>query len=125
MGGGDEDHANWLGTLTADQIPSDKKWFLKRGYELASKNDPDASADYNLGFAIHVLTCAVGSLLVSQGWTIETAPGKPIVLVKGLGRFNPRESISKLADGSLSAEDWKVICQSFGMAGSPLATGTS
>ena len=37
-------HAKWLGTLTADQIPSDKKWFLKRGYELASKNVPGCAA---------------------------------------------------------------------------------
>ena len=30
-----KEHAKWLGTLTADQIPSDKKWFIKKGAELA------------------------------------------------------------------------------------------
>ena len=44
-----QEHAKWLGTLTADQIPSDKKWFIKKGAELAKMhNQPDAVADNTL-----------------------------------------------------------------------------
>ena len=117
-------HAKWLGALTADQIPSDKKWFLTKGNELA-KDVPDAPADYKIGFAIHVLTCALGAALVRQGWTIETAPGKPIVVVKDGTRFNPRESIAKLADGSLAADAWKATCQSLMLTATPLASTKS
>jgi heat shock protein HtpX len=114
-------HAKWLGALTADQIPSDKKWFLKRGFELAKENDPDAGADYNLGYSIHVLTCAIGALLLRQGWTIETAPGRPILVVKDGHPFNPRASIAELAEGTLASEAWKTTCASMGISGVPLA----
>ena len=115
-------HANWLGALTADQIPSDKKWFEKKGNEL-TRDIPDAPVEYRVGFATHVLTCAVGHALVQQGWTIETAPGKPIVVVKNGERFNPRESITKLADGAMTADEWKVLCQARGLGASPLVAG--
>ena len=110
-------HAKWLGNLTADQIPSDNKWFLKKGVELAAKDAPDAPADYKVGFAIHVLTCAVGAALLRAGWTIETAPGKPIVVVKDGTRFDPRASLAQLADDSMTSDAWKTTCESMMISG--------
>jgi heat shock protein HtpX len=115
-------HAKWLGTLTADQIPSDKKWFQAKGAELTREN-PDATADYKVAFAVHVLTCAVGAALLRRGWTVETAPGRPIVVVKDSERFNPRESISKLAEGALSAGDWKATCDALALPLERLVAG--
>jgi heat shock protein HtpX len=114
-------HTKWLGALTADQIPSDKKWFLKKANELAAKTAPEAPAEYKMAFAIHVLTCAVGAALVRQGWTIETAPGKPIFVVKDGTRFNPRESITQLADNSMTSDAWKATCASMTLTGITLA----
>lgn len=114
-------HAKWLGTLTADQIPSDKKWFLMKGNDLAAEEAPNVTAEYKVGFAIHVLTCAVGAALLRQGWTIETAPGKPIFVVKDGTRFDPRASIAQLADGSMAADAWKATCESMMISGVPLA----
>lgn len=114
-------HAKWLGALTADQIPADKKWFLKKGSELAGKEAADASAEEKIGIAVHVLTCAVGAVLLREGWTIETAPGRPIVLVRGETRFEPRASITQLAEGKLTADAWNVTCASLGIGGVPLA----
>ena len=113
-------HAKWLGNLTADQIPSDKKAFVKKARELPIQH-AEAPDEYRVALAIHVLSCAVGTALLRQGWTFETAPGKPVVVVRNGERFNPRESIAKLAEGALSAEDWKAQCQSLGLAACPLA----
>ncbi len=112
-------HAKWLGALTADQIPSDKAQFLKLARALPINAD-DAPDEHRIGFAVYVLTCGVGVALLRQGWTFETAPGKPIVAVRDGIRFTPRDSIAKLADGTLPAEEWKATCQSLGIAGSPL-----
>lgn len=117
-------HAKWLGKLTADQIPSDKKWFLTKGNELA-KDAPDAPADYKIGFAVHVLTCAVGAALLRAGWTIETAPGKPIVVVKDGTRFDPRASLAQLADSSITSEAWKEKCEAMMIGAVPLAPAKS
>jgi hypothetical protein len=113
-------HAKWLGSLTADQIPSDKKSFIKKARELPIQHD-EAPDEYRVALAVHVLACAVGTALLRQGWTFETAPGKPVVVVRNGERFNPRESIAKLAEGALSAEDWKTECQALALAACPLA----
>ena len=109
-------HAKWLGTMTADQIPSDPKAFLALARKLPIDAD-EAPDDYRIGFAIHVLSCAVGAALLRQGWTFETAPGKPVVVVKGEERFDPRESIGKLAEGKSSADEWKATCRSMSIEG--------
>lgn len=84
---------------------------MKKARELKIEHD-EAPDEYRVAFAIHVLTCAVCAALLRQGWTFETAPGKPVFVVKNGERFNPRESIAKLAEGALSADDWKTQCQS-------------
>src|SRR5687768_13423625 len=74
-----DENLKWLGTLTADQIPADKKWFIKKGAELAKQyNDADATADDHIGYTSHMLVCSIGAALIRNGWTIETAPGRPL-----------------------------------------------
>jgi Zn-dependent protease with chaperone function len=115
------DHAKWLGTLTADRIPADKKWFLAKGVELAKDDNEDAPADQKIAFAVHVLSYIVGAALLRAGWTIDTAPGRPLVVIKGEQTFEPRAVIAQLADESLSAESWKAQCQSLGLTDVRLA----
>ena len=113
-----EEHAKVLGTLTADQIPSDKKWFMKKGAEVASlHNRMDVGAEDHIEYAKHVLLCAVGAALVTQGWTIETAPGRPLNVVKDGNHFEPHVAIGKLGDGTMNIDEWKATCQSLGISG--------
>ena len=48
------------------------------------------------------MSCAIGAALLRQGWTFETGPGKPVVAVKDGVRFNPRESLTRLAEEKMS-----------------------
>ena len=121
-----QEHAKWLGTLTADQIPADKKWFVKKGAELATMhNRPDVVADEQIEYAKHVLLCAVGAALLKAGWTIDTAPGRPLSVRKGDDRFEPHLSIAQLADGSMKVEDWKSKCASLGIGGVSLTAAAA
>ena len=108
------EHAKWLSTLNADQIPSNKKWFKDTGERLA-KNHPNVPVEYHSEFAMHVLACAIGNALLTKGWTIQTAIGKPILVIKDAETFNPRESIMKLADESMTADEWKATCASLAL----------
>ncbi len=121
-----KEHAKWLGTLTADQIPADKKWFIKKGAELASLHErSDAGSAEHIEYAKHVLLCAIGNALVRQGWTIETAPGRPLIVARADARFEPHVSIAQLADGSMNVEYWKTQCSSLGISGIPLSSTTT
>lgn len=118
-----EEHGKWLGTMTADQIPADRKWFIKKGAEVAAMHErPDVSAEEHIDYAKHVLLCALGAALVSKGWAIETAPGRPLNVRIGDRTFEPHLSLDKLADGSMKAVEWKSMCESLGIAGVQLAT---
>ena len=114
-------NARWLRHLTADTIPSDKFSFIRkaRGIPIQADEAPD---EYRVALAVHVLSCAVGAALLRHGWTFETAPGKPVVVTKDGVRFVPRDSITKLADGSMDVEAWKATCQSMGLTGLPLTS---
>jgi len=112
------EHTRWLGTLSADQIPADKKWWLKKGAELASQhNRQDAGSEEHIDYATHVLLCAIGNALVRDGWSIETAPGRPLSVVKDGRQFEPHVPIGKLADGSMNVDEWKATCERLGLAG--------
>ena len=111
-----KEHAQWLGKMTADQIPADKKSFTALARKLPIQYD-EAPDEYRVAGAIHVLSCAIGAALVRQGWTFETGPGKPVVAVKDEVRFNPREELTKLADEKMTGDDWKTTCASMGISG--------
>jgi Zn-dependent protease with chaperone function len=117
-----QEHARWLGALTADQIPSDKKWFIKKGAELASMhNRLDVVANDHIEYTKHVLLCAIGAAALKAGWTIDTAPGRPLNLSNGDARFEPHLALGQLADGSMKVDEWKATCESLGISGVPLA----
>jgi heat shock protein HtpX len=122
-----KEHAKLLGTLTADQVPADRRWFLKMGAELAAMHErTDVSPEGQIGYAGYVVTCAVGTALLNAGWTLETGPGRPILFRRGEERFDPRQSINKLAEGVVSAEsEWRERCESLGIAGTQLAPPAS
>jgi Zn-dependent protease with chaperone function len=115
-----KDHAKWLASLTADQLPSDRQWFEKQGNQL-TKQVEEASAQYRINYAVHILSCAIGVLLLRHHWTIETAPGRPLVLVKDGVRLNVSELLGKLAAGSMPVDDWKALCRLMAIEGVALA----
>jgi Zn-dependent protease with chaperone function len=117
------EHTRWLGTLTADQIPVDKTWWLKKGGELSSQHDrADAGTEERIDFTKHVLLCAIGNALVTQGWRIDTSPGRPLNVVKDSQRFEPHIALGMLANGTMNVDEWKATCQSLGISGIQLAS---
>jgi heat shock protein HtpX len=117
-----EEHAQWLGTLTADQVPPDRNWFLKKGAELAKQHDrPDATPPEHVDYAKHALLCAIGAAMLGKGWTIDTAPGRPLSVIRGETRFEPHLVLDRLADGSMEAAEWKATCESLGLTNVVLA----
>jgi Zn-dependent protease with chaperone function len=121
-----EEHATILGTLTADQIPADPKWFKKMGTAVAKlHNRTDVDTGELAEYAKHVLLCAIGAALVKQGWAIETAPGRPLNVVKDGNHFEPHVAVGKLGDGTMNVDEWKAQCASLGIAGVALATAAA
>jgi hypothetical protein len=121
-----KEHTKWLGALTADQIPADRKWFIKKGYELAVQHHrQEVGADEQIGYTCHMLLCAVGAALVRQGWSIETAPGRPLNVVKDGQHFEPHVAINKLADGTMNVDEWKAQCASLGLTGVALTAAAA
>ena len=60
--------------------------------------------------------------MIRSGWTIETAPGRPLNVVLGDRHFEPHVAINKLADGTMTVDGWKAICDSLGLTALPLAS---
>ena len=84
-------------------------------------NQPDAVAEQHIEFTKHVLLCAIGAAALRAGWTIDTAPGRPLTVCRGDDRFEPHLALNQLADGSMKVEEWKAKCESLGITGVQLA----
>ncbi|HZN38596.1 MAG TPA: M48 family metallopeptidase [Planctomycetota bacterium] len=59
------------------------------------------------GWAMGVL---LGHALVQAGWTLETGPGDPAVVVRGDARLEPGAIGRELSEGKLSATEWSDTC---------------
>jgi Zn-dependent protease with chaperone function len=114
-------HAKWLASFTTDQIPVDRPRFLTKGSELVGRDESAVSPEERVARAVHVLTAGLGATLLRNGWTIETAPGRPIEVVKGEARLDPHRLVSQLAEGTMSSEAWQAKCVTLGISGVRLA----
>jgi len=84
-------------------------------------NQTDAAADQQIEYTKHVLICAIGAAALRAGWTIDTAPGRPLTVCRSDARFEPHVPLTQLADGSMKVDDWKAKCESLGISGVRLA----
>jgi Zn-dependent protease with chaperone function len=60
--------------------------------------------------------------LLERGWALETAPGRPIVLLRGDDSFFPFREIEDLHGGRTSAAGWTERCRLLGIADLALDT---
>jgi hypothetical protein len=116
------EHASWLGSRTIDDLPSGRAAFAQAGASLVGEERESLTAEQWVLRAVHVFTAGVGSALLRDGWTIETAPGRPLVLVKDGHRLDPGLEISRLASGTLPEAEWRGSCTWMGIAGMPLSS---
>jgi len=68
-----------------------------------------------------LLSSALALALVRNDWLVQTAPGERIVLRRGEQSLDIGELFSKLAAGSVSAEEWREWCVNAGIGGTALA----
>jgi hypothetical protein len=67
---------------------------------------------------------AVAVALLDMGAVPEHVPGKPMVFRNSSASMEPFAAIARLAEGTLSLDEWKVQCEIMGIAGRPLAPAT-
>jgi heat shock protein HtpX len=117
--------SSWLGQFTADSVPIGKHAFIRHGSELVRRDEPYVGSDERIARAALVLGVGVSVLLLDDGWQARTAPGNPVLLVRGSQVFDPFSEVRALAGGLLSEEAWKAKCHALGIAGKPLGHGSA
>jgi Zn-dependent protease with chaperone function len=90
------------------------------GYQ-ASEDSPQGEQAAIAGWLLGAATCAA---LADRGWTIGALPGDDVTLARGAERIRPFTLVRDLADGSLAAGDWLLLCQREGIGGLDLGEAT-
>ena len=114
----------WFGAVTVDGIPVGAKAYMAMGSRLVRDDEADVTDEECIARAAQLIEAGVGSALTRVGWSVRTAPGLPIELVRGADRLEPRAVIAGLADGRDSGADWQATCRRLGIAGIVLAYTT-
>jgi heat shock protein HtpX len=114
----------WFGEITVDGIPAGGAAYIAMGSRLVRNDEEGVGDEERIARAAQLIEAGVGSALTRVGWSVRTAPGLAIELVRGADRLEPRAVIAGLADGRDSAADWRLACERLGIAGIVLAYTT-
>jgi hypothetical protein len=74
------------------------------------------STEDRVNHARWVLGAALALALADKGWTIRALPGEPILLESGNMAFDPFTAVRGLAQGLISAEEWRQRCTALRIA---------
>lgn len=68
-----------------------------------------------------MLVAGLGACLLSDGWTLRTAPGEPLLVVRDSEVIDPHAVVTGLSGQTLDREEWKRRCTALGLAGRSLS----
>jgi heat shock protein HtpX len=110
-------NAKWLSKFVVDALPGGNEAFTKAGSELLGPGEGHLGNNERISRAGFLFGVGISVLLLEEGWQARTEPGLPVMLVRGEQSLDPFASVSGLADGSISTDDWRAQCQAMGIAG--------
>jgi hypothetical protein len=70
------------------------------------------------------LAAGLSVALMAAGWSLHIEPGSNGVLECGDQRIEPFEAVRRLADGTLSPDEWRARCAQAGILEMPLASSS-
>jgi heat shock protein HtpX len=105
-----------LSGKAVDSVPDLLDDLARMGEKLYDANGKLLSPSERRQRAANLLSCAVGLLLVAQGWRVEATPGH-FELKLGEQGIKPGEIINDLASKKLTREGWNEMCRAWGISG--------
>jgi hypothetical protein len=103
----------FLARYTPSSIPEGRDAFVAAGRELLGDADADDAVRFR--YAIHVFSMGLGAALLDAGFTPETSPGRPVVFARSGRRLLAFDAVQDLADGRLTALEWRTKCRAAGI----------
>jgi hypothetical protein len=70
------------------------------------------------------LAAGLSVALMAAGWSLHVEPGSSGVLERGDQRIEPFGAVRRLADGTLSPDEWRATCAQAGILEMPLASSS-
>jgi heat shock protein HtpX len=104
-----------LAGVTPEQLPTllDDRSALARRFGA----DGNKISESDQARAVHVVACALATMLLSRGWTAEAPPGAPIRFLRDGQTIAVFKSVDELASGALDRMTWTDQCNRADIAG--------
>lgn len=115
-------NARWLSAFVADEAPAGRAAFLAASAGLGPAEKDGVTDEMRIERAAHVWALGVAAALIDDGWTIDTAPGLPALLVRDTQRINPFATARQIIEGRTTAGEWREQCRDLGLSGRRLGT---
>lgn len=114
-------HASWLAGLTVETLPRGRSAFLAFAKPMKIPGELENST--RIRFASTLIASALATRLIDAGWAPEQMPGLPVIVRSGVRTFDAFGTVARLADESMSEQEWAVQCRQLGLSG-PLLPAT-
>lgn len=114
-------HSEALQGITPARLPAISQDLAPFLQYLEKQNNPLPSIQAAQDLQAMLISSALTVLLHQHGWTIDTAPGQPVVMRCGEQQIEPMNVFPRLQAGELSAEAWRAQCTALGIGEVDLA----
>lgn len=105
-----------LDGLTPSMLPRYAANGAELAYMMGFVARSEAAAPGHAQLAHHTVGAALATALHERGFAVRALPAMSVELVRGDLVILPFETLGRLADKSLSAEDWRAQCDAAGIA---------
>jgi heat shock protein HtpX len=107
--------AAMLQGYTAGWLPDLLKYADRLGQSEANAASRSVTSNEARTLGIGLAGAALAAALAGQGWTVESLPGRPVVMRRGESSINPWVELDELASGATDVESWRHRCDELGI----------
>jgi heat shock protein HtpX len=117
------EYAAMMNGITAGGLPEVVKKLPQLGSKIRDPRGMLLTPQQRTQRAGQLLGMALGLALLENGWQLEAQPGS-LFLGKGADRINTSALVDELVEGKVSPEEWRRMCDEWGIADLALALPT-
>ena len=100
---------------TVGWLPDLLKYADRLGHSEATASSQTVTPNEARTLGLGLAGAALAATLADSGWTVESLPGRPVVMRSGESPMEPWIEVDKLANGATDVDTWRQRCDELGI----------
>ena len=115
--------AGLVGGYTVGWLPELLKHAERLGFSEAGARRRRLAPEQARAIGLGLVGAAFAGALAQNGWSLESLPGRPVIMRRGDAVLEPFTEVDRMARGEVGVEEWQRRCWDLGIRDLSLAPG--